>query len=71
MSQKAREFEAEILKRGYNFHTRFDRTEEEYIVSKDGLHYALLTEELITEAPIDYLLHVVENEMKVLINKHK
>lgn len=71
MSEKAKEFEAEILKRGYDFHTRtrFDRREEEYIISKDGLHYVLFGDDIVSTVSIERLLAETEKRMKVLIDR--
>lgn len=73
MSEKAKEFEAEILKRGYDFHTRtrFDRREEEYIISKDGLHYVIFGDDIVSTVSIERLLAETENQMNYLINKSK
>lgn len=71
MSEKAKEFEAEILKRGYDFHTRtrFDRREEEFIISKDGLHYVVFGEDIVSTVSNERLLVETEKQMKALIDK--
>lgn len=71
MSDKAKEFEAEILKRGYDFHTRtrFDRRGEEYIISKDGLHYVSFGEDIVSTVSNERLLAETEKQMKVLIDR--